>query len=117
MVDPIMLFVTQIYQAIIPSPAVRMNDAVRVDSSVNNSLQRGFSAIRNNLDVNLSVPFKNTKNGSFFVSATAPFTFNSFAAEIGFIYFDLFLNWRLLLTKFGDTFSNKEQITINCISI
>jgi len=40
MVDPIMLFVTQIYQAIISSPAVRMNDAVRVDSSANNSLQR-----------------------------------------------------------------------------
>lgn len=47
MVHSKLLLVANIYQAIITTPAIRMNDAGRAYLATNNRLQRSFRAIRN----------------------------------------------------------------------
>lgn len=44
-VNSIMLFITEVYQAIISSPLVRMDDAFERNFTSNNGLQRGFGTI------------------------------------------------------------------------
>ena len=44
-IDPKVLLQTQINQPIVASPAVGVNDAVRIHFTPNNGLQRGFGGI------------------------------------------------------------------------
>jgi hypothetical protein len=87
--DPEMFSVTDINQAIISAPAIRVDDAVEGDRSSDNALQRGFAAVSNNLVVNTTIALEDAKNGSFAKRATSAFALDAPGAEIGFVHFDL----------------------------
>jgi len=74
MVDSEVFFVTKVNEAIVPLPAIRMNDAFETYVTSNNRLQHGSSAIRNNFGEYFPVAFKNTKNNCFTESSTATFS-------------------------------------------
>ena len=45
MMDPQMLFVTDVHQPVVPPPAVGMDDDLRLDLASNNSQKRAFGAV------------------------------------------------------------------------
>jgi hypothetical protein len=57
-IDAQMLAVTDVNQAVVTAPAVRIDDAFEFDFATNNRLQRGFGAIRNDFGVNVTIPLK-----------------------------------------------------------
>ena len=70
MVDSIMFLVTEIYQTVIPSPTVRMNNTFGIHAATDDALQSDLGAIRDNLCINLPLPFEEAKNYCFSSSAT-----------------------------------------------
>ena len=64
-----MLIKTDIYQAIITAPAVRVNHRIGCDVSPDHPLQRGFGAIRHNLGIDSPVAFQQTKHNRLAISA------------------------------------------------
>ena len=117
MVNSIMLFVSEIYKAIIASPPIGMNNAVRINTPPDNGLQSSFCAIWDDFSIHFAAAFENAKNRCFLIGPTSSFAFDAFSAEIRFIDFNFSSKRRLLLTKISDSFSNKSQIPINGISI
>jgi len=117
MVYAIVLIIPQINQAVVASPSVRMDDTFRVYSTSNDALQRGFSTIRHDLGVHFSTTLQDTEYRRFSIRSTAPFSLDAFTAKIGFINLDFTQKGGFSFTKFGNSFSNKEQIPIDGITI
>ena len=65
MIDAKMFTIANIDQAIITSPSVRVDDAVKTDFAPYNRLQRGFRAIRYDLGIDLTVALEKTKDNCF----------------------------------------------------
>ena len=107
MMYSIVLLITQIHQAIVTSPLIRMDNAFRGDSTSYYRLQRCFGAIRNYLGIYFSLSLKNAKNWRFASSPTAAFTSNSFGTEVGFINFDFALKRCFGFAKFSYSFANQ----------
>lgn len=112
MIDSIMLFITQIYKAVIAAPSIGMDDAVRVHTATYNGLQRGFSTIRDDCSIHFASQFKDAEHGSFLVCSASPFT-----SGVGFINFNFTLDGGLFLAEMGDLFSHQGQISIDGISV
>jgi len=116
-VDSKMLFVTKINQAVIASPAIRMNNTFQTHSSAYNLLQRGSTAIRDDLSIDFSVSSEDTKNDSFTESSTASFAFNAASPEKAFINFNLTRKRRLLATKLSDSLSDFCDVPVDCVPV
>ncbi len=58
------LSITDIDQAVIPSPVVRIDDTFETDLSTNILLQRGLRAIWRDLGIDAAVPFEDTEEKS-----------------------------------------------------
>ena len=116
-VDSKMLFVTKINEAVVASPAIRMNDTLETYSTTDNLLQRGFTAIRDDLSVDFPIASKNTKNYSFAKGTTASFAFNATSAEKAFINFNLTRKRRLFVTKVSNSFSNFCDVPVNRVPV
>jgi hypothetical protein len=84
----IMLFVPQIHKTIITAPLIRVNNTVRGYFTPNNGLERGLSAIWDNLSVDFTAPLKDTKNRGFSAGSATTFALDAFATKIGFINFN-----------------------------
>ena len=115
-VYPIMLFIAQVYKAIIATPSIRVDDAIRIHSAAYDGLERGFRAIRDDFSVYFTPTFKDAKYRRLSIGPSSPFTLDSFTTKGGFINFDFSLNGRLLLTILGDSFPDESQIPVNSIS-
>ena len=89
MLDSIMLLVTKVYQTVIPSPAIRMNNAFWVNAATNNALQGGSGAVWDNLCIDFSLPFEETKNYCFPSGSTSSESSDSASTKITFIDFNL----------------------------
>ena len=74
-VDSKMFFIAKVNEAIVPSPAIRMNNAFEIYTTSNSRLQRGSPAIGNNFGEDFPVALKDTKNNCFAESPTATFSF------------------------------------------
>ena len=83
MMDAIMLFVTQVHQAVVASPAVGVNHALGVHFSSDDGLQSGLGAIRYDLGVDSATPLQDAEDRSFAISATTPFSFYPPCSEAG----------------------------------
>ena len=116
-VDSEVFFITKVNEAIVPSPAIRMNDAFGIYTTPNNRLQRGSSAIRNNFGEDFPVAFKDTKNNCFAESPTPTFSLNASGAKVAFINFNLSRKRRFPLTIFGNSPPNCREVSVNSISI
>ena len=116
-VDSKVFFIPKVNKAIVPSPAIRMNDAFEIYTTSNNRLQRGSSAIRNNFGEDFPVAFKDTKNNCFAEGSTATFSLYASGAKVAFINFNLSVKRRLPLTIFGNLLPNFSEVSVNSISI
>ena len=76
MIHTNMFVVPNINKPIVPSPFVRRDDALRINFAKNNGSERLSLTIRNNLCINRSSSFKNTKH-RLLGCASSPFSWNA----------------------------------------
>ena len=115
--DPVVLLVAEIDEAVIAPPPIGMNDAVLVDSAPDNGLQRGFRAIRHDLGVDLPLSLEDSEHWRFAESPASTFALNPFAAEVRFVDFDFAREGRLPLTKLGNSLSDEKVIAVDRIAV
>lgn len=117
MIDPKMLFVSKIDESVIPSPPIRVDDGFKIDTTSNNPLQRGSSAIWNDLSIHFPIAFEDAKNNSFTESSSASFAFNSPSAKEAFVNFNLSRERRLSLTELGNSLSDFCEISVDGVPV
>ena len=83
------LGITDINQAVVTAPAVRMNDRIERDTPANNGLQCFSSRVRHDLGVNFAVSLVNTEDNLFAASPATALASDTPRAEIRFVNFDL----------------------------
>jgi hypothetical protein len=116
-VDSEVLFVTKVDQAIIPTPAIRMDDASEIYTTSNYRLQLGSSVIRDNFSKDFALAFEDAKNNSFAESTTASFSLYSSSAKVAFINLNLSGKRGLTLTKFGNPLPDLSEVSVNSIPV
>src|SRR6202163_696449 len=117
MINSEMFRVTDIDQAVITAPAVRMNDGVQGHAPANYRLQRAFSAIRYNFRVNTAVALKDTKDDRLARGAASPFASDSPRSEVAFINFDFAVRVRRSALAFSSNpLSNSEKDHGHCLT-
>ena len=104
MMDSEVLGVTDINQAIVAAPAVRVDDGVGRDATANNGLQRGFFAVRHDLRVDLAVALQEAEDDSLMACTATALAAHAMRAEVRLVNFHLAApERRLAFTLFGDT--------------
>jgi len=114
---PKVLFVSEIDQAVISPPAIRMNDAVEADSSPNDGLQRGLCAIRDDFGVDPAISLEYAENRCLAGSAAASLAFDASAAEVGLVDLDFSHERGLVLAKLGNPRPDEVKIAIDGIAV
>ncbi len=117
MINPEMLTITHIDQAIIASPSIGIDDAIQGDLPTNNRLQRGFPAIWDEFGVDLPIALENAKDNGFAVCPSSSFPFNAARPEVRFINFDLATERRLGFTDLGNTLAKSSHITVDRVAV
>ena len=107
MMYSIVLLITQIHQAVVTSPLIRMDNTFRRDSTPYYSLQRCFGAIWYYLGIYFSLSLKDTKDWRFSSSSTAASASNSFGSEVRFVDFDFAFKRCFGFAKFSNSFANQ----------
>lgn len=97
MINVIMFIVPHIHQAIITTPAIRMDDTFVIDFPAYNSLQGLFAGIRNNFSVHIPRAFEDAKDNRFARGTTNAFTGISSGTEVRFVHFNSTLDSGQLL--------------------
>ena len=69
MMDSVMFRVTDINQAIVAAPAVRVDDCLRSNATANNGLQSSLRAVGHDLGIDFAVSLQQPEDGSL---ATCP---------------------------------------------
>ena len=116
-VDSKVFFIAKVNEAIVPSPAIRMNNAFEIYTTSNSRLQRGSPAIGNNFGEDFPVAFKDTENNCFAESSTATFSLNASGAKVAFINFNLSRKRRFPLTIFGNSLPDFSELSVNSLPI
>jgi hypothetical protein len=83
------LGVSDVHQALIASPTVTVDDAIDLDMTSNNLLQRGLLSIWDNLRIDPAIALEDTEYNGFRSGITCALTPNSPRTEIGFVHFNL----------------------------
>ena len=110
MMNSEVLRVSDINQAIVTAPAVRVDDGVERDAPANNGLQSRLFAVGHDLRVNAAISLEDAEDDSLAGSAAPAFAANTTRAEVRLIHFDLARNkGRCSLTFFSNPFSDFEK--------
>lgn len=117
MIDPKVLAVADIDQAIVPAPAVGVDDAAKFHASPNDGLERIFPAIRDDLGIHMPIALEDAEHGCLAECTSAPFALDALGAEIRFIDFDLAGKGRLRLTVFGNALTDTAQIPVDGVAV
>ena len=116
MVDPDMVEVRDI-QGVIASETVRVDDAVGQNHTFHDGQQRRATGIGNHDRVDLSAALQQPENRDFTCCSPASFAFNSFRAEVRFVYFFFTLERKFTLTKLSDPLPEQAQISVDRIAV
>ena len=84
-----MLLVAQVNQAIVATPTVRMDNAFKLHTATDDTLESGFWAVRDYFRVNSTVAFEQAENNSFPSGPTASDASYPTSAEVTFINLNL----------------------------
>ena len=114
MIHPIVLERRHI-QYVVPTPAICIDNAIRLDFFLNDGHERLALCIWNNLCVDLAATFKDSKERDFTGSSPSPFTFSD-AAKITFIQFYFFGHSRCLLRRQANHFA-QAVVQIGCCMV
>ena len=74
MLNPKVIFISQVNESIITSPSISVDDTFRIYASPDNLLQSGSPAIWDDFSVDLSVSFEDTQNDCFSRGSSASST-------------------------------------------
>ena len=102
MVYSIMFLISQVHQAIIASPLIRVNNAVRSYFTANNGLQRSFNAIWYDFGIYFTTTLQDAEYRSLATCPTTPFPLNASATKVCFININFSLKRLLSFTKLGN---------------
>ncbi len=88
MIDPEMLVVADVDQAVVAAAAVGMDNDSRVDLAPYHRLQRGFRAVGNDSDVDFHLAFQDAEHDRLARSAAPTLAPDAVWAEVGLVDFD-----------------------------
>ena len=109
--------IPQIDKTIIASPPIRVNDALKVNSSPYNSLESSLGTIRNNFCIDFIVTFEQAENNGFSTCSTTSNSSNTSCSEVAFIDFNLTFYRRFRFTVSGNSFPESRHIAVNGITV
>jgi hypothetical protein len=110
MIDSIMLRVSDINQAIVAAPPVRVDDGSERDATANNGLQSRLFAVWYDLRVNAAVSFEDAEDNGLAGGSAASLATHSASAEVRLVNFDFATGkGRGALTLFSNTLSYLEK--------
>src|SRR5437764_10906122 len=84
-IDSEVLRVSNINQAVITAPPVRVDDCSERDATANNGLQSDFLAVRHDFCVNAPIALEDAEDNGLARSATASLTSYTASAEVGLV--------------------------------
>ena len=117
MTDPIMLLVSKIHKPFISLPTIRVDNALLVDSPLNNSPESASFDVRNDLGENFAISFVDSKNNRFSSRSTTSVTFDTPSSEIAFIDFNLPTERRFSLAERDYSHANFCEISVYSIPV
>ena len=85
MLNPKMLFVTQVNKAVVATPVIGMDNAVRTHTASDNCLKGLASTVRNNFRVDFTMALENAKYNRFTTRPAASSAFEAAGTEIGLV--------------------------------
>jgi hypothetical protein len=103
MIHPKVFIKTNIHQAVLAAPAVRMNHPIGCNMSPDHPLQRGFGAIRHNPGIDSAIALQQSKHNRFAVCTPATLASNTARTKVRFTNFNRTLQRGLLLTHSSNT--------------
>ncbi len=109
MIDPVMLRVADIHQAVVATPAITMDNCLRSNATANNGLKCRFRAIRHDLRIDFAITLQNSKDRRLAAGSATALTSDTSRAEVAFINFDLARKWRCALTFLSNALTNLEK--------
>jgi hypothetical protein len=102
MIDSQMFRITDINESVVTAPTIGMNHRIETNFPTDNSLQGFFLHLRDDLGINFSVAFVNSKDDRFAAGAA-----NTSGAEVRLINFDFASRkWRSAFGFWRDSVSN-----------
>src|SRR6266404_3289359 len=117
MIDSEMLRVTNINQAIVAAPTIRMDDGIQSHATANYGLQRAFSAVRHHFRVDAAVAFEDAKDDRLAGGPTPALATHSTRSEVAFVHFDFAASVRRGALTFGShALSDSEKDHSDCLA-
>ena len=105
-----MLGISDINQAVVTAPAVRVDDGLERDATAHNGLQSALFAVRHDLRVNASGSFEDAEDDGLTRGSATALATHTARPEVRLIHFDLAPGeGRSTRAFFGDAFSDFEK--------
>ena len=117
MVDAEMLVIAYIDETIVAFETIGVDHAVTGHFASDNRLQRGFGAVWNDLGIDSTMPFNETKYDRFSIRTSATFTFDSTCPEEGFVHFDLAGHGGFEFAMLGNARANRFEIAVHGVPV
>ena len=115
--DPIVLFITEVYKAVIGLKSIGINRRVLIDLLLYNGHQRASGAVFNNLGVNPTTAFDQAEDNVFTPCPTTPDPSDSPCSKVAFVDLNFTcIKGTLLLAVFSDAFSDFIKNSVNGLS-
>lgn len=89
-----------VHQAVVTTPAIRMNHTTHIDAPAHNALQRGFGAIWYDFCIHFSLAFQQAKHDRFAICPTSALTAHTLCTKVRVIDFNASCQRRTLLAGF-----------------
>jgi hypothetical protein len=102
---------------VVISPTLGIEDAVHGNATADKGLERGYTGVRDDFCIDITIAFENARSSRFTESATPPNAFYALGAEIRFIHFNYAREWRLPFEIFSNAFPETTQIPVYDIEV
>lgn len=109
--------ISDIDQTVIAPPPIRIDHTIQCHLPSNNRLQPGFSTIRDQFRIDLSIALENPKDDRFAIGSSAALALNPTSTNVRCIDFDLATERRLGFADESNALSQSVNIAIDRVAI
>ena len=114
MLDPIVLFITEVYKAVIGLKSIGIDRRVLIDLLLYNGHQRASGAVFNNLGIHLTTAFDQAEDNVFTLGAATPDPSYSPGSKVAFVNLHFTgIKGTLLLAVVSHAFSDFIKNSVN----
>jgi len=113
MVDPEVFSIADIDQAMVPPPAIAMDDTLGGDTTPNDLLQRRLTRIGYNLRIDPAVAFEDTEDDGLATGSATTLASHTPGPKVGFVDFNLAGERTVALTFLSEPPANLEKDRVN----